>query len=236
MIEGIKTVFVDLDDTVWWFSENSLAALRHVYDVYGLERLADYGTFDRHYHDINSRLWELYHYGKIEKSYLVEERFRYALEKIGYPKGKIGGLGAEMNEEYLRYLALQPLLVPGAMEMLAYLSERYDVNVLSNGFKGVQQQKLRSGGIDGYIHRVVLSDDCGITKPLRGIFDYALEVCGAEAASSVMIGDNYDTDVCGAKRAGWRTVLLNRSGKPGDYPAADAVVQSLAEVAGNGIL
>ena len=82
MIEGIKTVFVDLDDTVWWFSENSLAALRHVYDVYGLGRLADYGTFDRHYHDINSRLWELYHYGKIEKSYLVEERFRYALEQL----------------------------------------------------------------------------------------------------------------------------------------------------------
>ena len=29
-MEGIKTVFVDLDDTIWWFTENSKVALRHV--------------------------------------------------------------------------------------------------------------------------------------------------------------------------------------------------------------
>ena len=230
MIEGIKTVFVDVDDTLWWFSENSLMSLRHVYEVFKLDRFADYDAFDRYYHDINSRLWELYHYGKIEKSFLVEERFRYALEKIGFQPGTIGRLGVEINEEYLRYLALQPLLVPGARVMLEGLAPGYDINVLSNGFKGVQQQKLRSGGIDGYIRHVVLSDDCGITKPLRGIFDYALGVCGATAESSVMIGDNYDTDVCGAKNAGWHTIFFNRGGKSGDYPAADAVVEDLREV------
>ena len=61
MIEGIKTVFVDVDDTLWWFSENSLMSLRHVYEVFKLDRFADYDAFDRYYHDINSRLWELYH-------------------------------------------------------------------------------------------------------------------------------------------------------------------------------
>lgn len=229
-MDGIKTVFVDLDDTIWWFSKNSLSSLRHVYELYEINRFADYETFDRHYHDVNSRLWDLYHYGKIGKDYLVNERFRYTLEKIGYPLCDIGAKGAEMNEEYLRYLALLPLLVPGAEEMLAGLSARYDINVLSNGFKGVQQQKLRSGGVEHYIHRVILSDDCGVTKPLRGIFDYALEQCGAEASSSVMIGDNYDTDVCGAKNAGWHTVFFNRAGVKGDFPAADVVVTSLSEV------
>lgn len=233
MIEGIKTVFVDLDDTIWWFSQNSLVSLRHVYDEYGLARFADYETFDGIYHEINSRLWDLYHYGKIEKSYLVNERFRYTLEKIGYiPETEMETMSDVVNREYLRFLSFQPLLVPGAAEMLAYLSGRYDVNVLSNGFKGVQQQKLKSGGVDGYIRRVVLSDDCGVTKPLRGIFDYALDVCGADAASTVMIGDNYDTDVCGAKNAGWYAVLFNLRGIDGNFTAADAVVESLTDIKG----
>lgn len=229
-IEGIKTVFVDLDDTIWWFGENSLLSLRHVYDLYGLTAYASYEDFDKHYHDINGKLWSLYHYGKIARDFLVDERFRYTLEKIGYPCDRIVPVGKEMNEEYLHFLSLQRLLVPWAKEMLEYLSRRYDVNVLSNGFKGVQQQKLRSGGIDCYINEVVLSDDCGVTKPLRGIFDYALERCGAQAETTVMIGDNYDTDVCGARNAGWRAVFFNRSATPGNYPMATAVVTSLAEV------
>lgn len=227
MIGDIKTVFVDLDDTIWWFSRNSLVSLRHIYDVYGLDGYASYETFDRHYHDINSRLWELYHYGKISRSYLMEERFRYALEKIGCPTGKC----AEMNEEYLDFLSWQPLAVPGAGEMLRYLSGKYDVNVLSNGFKGVQQRKLVSAGLDKYVNRIVLSDDCGVTKPLRGIFDYALGVCGAEAGSSVMIGDNYETDICGAKNAGWHAIFFNPAGNCGDYSSADAVVATLSDVA-----
>ena len=36
--DNIKTVFVDLDDTIWWFSENSKVALRHVYDKFELSK------------------------------------------------------------------------------------------------------------------------------------------------------------------------------------------------------
>ena len=32
----IKTVFVDVDDTIWWFTENSKLLLRYVYDHFGL--------------------------------------------------------------------------------------------------------------------------------------------------------------------------------------------------------
>ena len=81
---NIKTVFVDLDDTIWWFTENSKVALRHVYDRFGL---AKYSPEYNHFRDIyaakNHELWDLYHYGKIEKDFLVTERFRYTLEQIG---------------------------------------------------------------------------------------------------------------------------------------------------------
>ena len=229
---NIKTVFVDLDDTVWWFTENSKVALRHVYDKFGL---AEYSPEYTHFRDIyaakNLELWDLYHYGKIEKDFLVTERFRYTLEKIGVQGVDLKKLAADVDDEYLFYLSSLSKLVPGAKELLEYLVDKYDVNILSNGFQEVQLRKLRSSGIEHFIHHLVLSDDCGITKPLRGIFDYALEVTGATAETTVMIGDNYDADVQGAKNAGWHTVLFNIKGFDRNIVSdADVVVDSLEEI------
>lgn len=229
---NIKTVFVDLDDTIWWFTENSKVALRHVYDKFGL---ADFSPEYNHFRDIyaakNLELWDLYHYGKIEKDFLVTERFRYTLEQIGVNNGDLRKLAEEIDDEYLFYLSSLDKLLPGAKELLEYLVTKFDVNVLSNGFQEVQLRKLRSSGIEHYIHYLVLSDDCGITKPLPGIFEYALERTGATAETTVMIGDNYDADVQGAKNAGWHTILFNIKGFDKDaVPDADVVVETLEEI------
>ena len=72
----IKTVFVDVDDTVWWFTENSKLSLRHVYDAFGLAAWQpSYERFRDIYLSKNAELWNLYHHGKIKKDFLVTERF-----------------------------------------------------------------------------------------------------------------------------------------------------------------
>ena len=228
----IKTVFVDLDDTIWWFTENSKVALRHVYDKFGLAEFSpEYSNFRDIYAAKNLELWDLYHYGKIEKDFLVTERFRYTLEQIGVNNCDLKKLAEAIDDEYLFFLSSLGLLLPGAKDLLEYLVAKYDVNILSNGFQEVQLRKLRSSGIEKYIHHLVLSDDCGITKPLPGIFDYALERTGAAAETTVMIGDNYDADVQGAKNAGWHTILFNiKKFDRNNVPDADVVVDSLEEI------
>ena len=230
-LEGITTVFIDIDDTLWWFTENSKTAFRHTYDIFNVAEVEPcYERFHDIYLDINHKLWEQYHHGEIEKGFLVSERFRYTLDKAGY-KGDIATLATRMNEEYLSFLATLPLAVPGALELCQRLTSRgLQVNALSNGFKGVQQGKLDSSGLSRYITHVVLSDDCGITKPHRGIFDYALEVCGACASEVVMIGDNPETDIQGAHEAGWKTIYFNLRGEPAIAGTADYEVESLGEI------
>ena len=56
---------------------------------------------------------------------------------------------------------------------------------------------------------MVLSDDCGITKPFRGIYDYALQQCGVDASHAVMIGDEPEADIEGAHNAGLPTIYYN---------------------------
>ena len=229
-MKGIVTVFVDIDDTLWWFTENSKLALRHTFDAFDISSVCTYERFKEVYLKKNLELWNLYHHGLIDKDFLVNERFRFTLKECGY-KGDVEKMCHLLDEEYLRFLALQPTTIPGARQLLEYLvAKGYDVNTLSNGFQGTQQQKLISGGLSDLIHRNVLSDDCGITKPQRGIFDYALEQCGAEAATTVMIGDNPDADIKGAHDAGWRTIYFNIRCLDPIEGTADAVVTSLDEI------
>lgn len=233
-MENISTVFIDLDDTVWWFTENSKLSLRHVFEHFAMHNFCpSYDDFTSVYLAKNKELWELYHHGKITKDFLTTERFRFTLEQTGY-SGDCTAMGATVDKEYLHFLSLQSTLVPGARELLEHLNARgYDVNILSNGFKQVQAQKLASAGVSHLIHHIVLSDDCGFTKPMPGIFEYALGVCRASAATSVMIGDNYDADVCGAHSAGWRTIFFNKNGlAASDCPCADAIVDSLHQIIG----
>ena len=227
----ITTIFLDVDDTLWWFTENSKVALEEAFHDFGGDYWpCDYDTFHKVYLKHNNELWDLYHHGLIERDVLKAERFRRTLTELGCDS-ECGDLASRMDEHYLAVLAQQTKLLPGARHLLENLNAKgYDVNVLSNGFKGIQQQKLVSGGIDHLIHHVVLSDDCGITKPLPGIYDYAMQVCNTTPESSLMIGDNPETDIQGAHQAGWRTIYFNLRGIDPIEGTAEATVTSLEQI------
>ena len=74
-----------------------------------------------------------------------------------------------------------------------------------------------------------------VGKPTGAYFDAALAELGAAAAEAVMVGDDIESDVGGAKRAGLRAVLV-RTGKFREETLAaaevqpDGIVDSIAEV------
>ena len=229
--EDIKTVFVDLDDTIWDFTANSKVAMRKVYAKYHLEGQCPYEQFIESYLRHNSELWTLYHHGKITKDYLISERFRVAFEESGI-KIADPALPVQFNDDYLETIVQCDKVVDGAHHLLEHLKRRGPVYVLSNGFENLQYRKLRSGKLDKYIDKLILSDDIGVTKPDRRLFDYALQVVNGNPSTTVMIGDNYDADILGAKNAGWRTIFFDRTGGSisNTTNAADVTVTSLFEV------
>jgi putative hydrolase of the HAD superfamily len=89
---------------------------------------------------------------------------------------------------------------------------------------------LRSCGLYDYFDTIILSEDAGYNKPAPEYFDYALRQSGASRETTLMIGDNFQTDILGAKRAGLRVAYFNRYP---DYPASEPVdceVASLREL------
>lgn len=226
-----RNIFIDLDDTIWDFTANSHVSLEIMYRDLDIARIyPDYDAFSSAYYAKNSELWALYHHGKIEKDFLIIERYAHLLRTIGY-NDIDNHLAQRMNEYYLDTLAQQTQLVPYAIELLDYLTQRgYNLYILSNGFIEVQHKKLQSAGIEDYFERMVLSDEIGINKPDRRLFDYALEVTHSQAADTLMIGDNYDADILGAMQAGWGQIYFDRNHRGITAQEPQHTVHSLKEV------
>lgn len=210
----IDWVWVDLDDTIWDFSANSLDALGQVYESEHLvEFFPTVDEWRERYLECNHSLWPLYNVGKITKEFLMTERFRRVLVEAGCAEERAVAMSAVLDREYLDRLGRLKRLVPGALELLRHLRRNgYNIGVISNGFYEVQHRKMSSSGIGGMMDAVVLSDDIGVNKPDRRIFDYAVNKVSGSAGRSLIIGDNPDTDIAGGLGAGWHAVYFNRDG------------------------
>lgn len=85
--------------------------------------------------------------------------------------------------------------------------------------------RLAEVGLLELVDAVVTSAEVGAAKPDARIFHAALERAGCEAAEALHVGDSAENDVAGARAAGLRALLLDRSGEGGD-----GTVTSLAEL------
>lgn len=223
---NIEWVWIDLDDTLWDFRNNSVIALGDLYVSNNLARW--FSSSDKwidSYQACNHGLWERYNRAEITKEYLQTERFRFPLVAAGCDEPTAIEMSSSLDVEYLERLGRMSGLVPGARELIDHLHESgYKIGVLSNGFTEVQYSKLRSSGIAESIDLVVLSDDIGVNKPDRRLFDYAAKMAHTVAERCVMVGDNPATDIEGAAGAGWHTIYFNRDSAQADKLPANAVM------------
>jgi putative hydrolase of the HAD superfamily len=213
VMKEYRNLFIDLDDTLYDFSAASREAFKETYEQLHYERYFD--SFE-HYMEIytpyNLEMWRLYCEGKITKEELNRRRYSYPLEAVGVNDQK---LAAEFCREALGRIPTKGNLVSGATELLEYLRPKYRMFILSNGFKELQSRKMHTAGIDIYFDALILSEDIGVNKPNRELFDYALQKTGSHLEESIMIGDMFETDITGAANIGMQQIYFNPKGKKG---------------------
>jgi putative hydrolase of the HAD superfamily len=225
-----KDLFVDFDDTLYDTHGNAVIALRETFEAFHLERyFPDPQVFYDAYWWANIDLWSRYSKGEITRDYLIVERFRRPLSQ-GNRLEVTEAFCLDMNDRFLDFCSSKPGVIDGAHELMDYLKGRgYRMHMTSNGFHEVQYKKLAACGLRDYFDTIILSEDAGINKPSPQYFDYALKVSGANKETTMMIGDNLQTDVVGAKNVGIDTILFNRWGvEPSSIPTH--TVTSLREI------
>jgi len=123
-----------------------------------------------------------------------------------------------------------PPLAEGTKELLAELRKRMlRIGLISNTGRTpgtVLRKLLAAHGVLEYFDALVFSSETGVRKPAPEIFRSALAALGVTPFAALHVGDEFEADMIGAKRAGLRAVLLDRTGNYRDVAAqfADAVV------------
>lgn len=96
------------------------------------------------------------------------------------------------------------------------------LGVVSNGLGRQQRDKLASTGIVDRFECIVISAEIGERKPDVAIFQHACASVGCAPSEAVYVGDRYETDALGARRAGLTGVWLDRGGT--QSPAHDGPI------------
>ncbi len=206
-----KHLFFDLDHTLWDFDRNSAESIAELFDSFGLADagIASAAEFSKHFIAINRQLWADYDRNVITHDYIRQHRFPLVFRSLGVDEAAIH---ADLNAEYLHLLPRKPHLLESAREVLDHLRGRYTMHIITNGFAEIQAVKMDSAEISHYFTHVVTNGVVNAKKPDPVIFRYALEISGADVAESLMIGDNYEADILGAKGVGMDTVFYNTAG------------------------
>lgn len=224
-------IFFDLDHTIWDFDRNAEETLQELYVIHKLKDLGLHSAdlFIENYTRNNHQLWADYHLGKIDKATLRASRFRNTFMEMGIEPDVIPAM---FEDDYVRICPTKTNLFPGAHETLQYLSAKYPLYIISNGFRESQDFKINGCNLGGYFKHIIISEMAGANKPHEAIFQYAINLAGCDKDSCLMIGDSLEADVYGALSFGMDAIYFNpnRLEKPADVPMQIHELKELIEL------
>ncbi len=200
-------IFFDLDHTLWDFDANTRRTFDDILCELQLYRkgIPDIEAYMTIYAVHNKQLWSEYKAGNIEKEFLSYRRFELTLADFGIRDTVMAKVIAE---KYIQQSPLKTSLIPGSMEVLGYLVNRYRLGLITNGFNEIQFVKIEKAGLKRFFEWVITSEEAGVKKPDPGIFRYALEQARVTPELCLYVGDEPETDVEGAREAGIDQVLF----------------------------
>lgn len=117
--------------------------------------------------------------------------------------------------EYIR-------VYPGAADALAMLrSKGYRLWLLSNAQAIFTAYELRLLGLDGLFDGILLSSDYGFRKPDLRFYHALTQAHQLDPAHCLMIGNDRETDIAGAKAAGMSTLYMHTALTPAHQAEAE---------------
>lgn len=222
-MNNIRTITLDLDDTLWAIQPVIKRAEERLYAWMGehYPRITElFGPEDMR--ELRAQI--IAEYG--DRLHDLTFLRRTVLTRLGEAAG-YGDSYVDDAFEVFDAVRNDVTLFPEARPALVSLRERFVLIAVTNG-----NANLEKIGIRDLFDGVVSAAMAGAAKPARPIFDKAVEAGGASAVQTVHVGDHPFYDVHGARDAGLRAVWVNRNGDewPDEYPTPDGEVQHIGEL------
>ncbi|QHT61988.1 noncanonical pyrimidine nucleotidase, YjjG family [Paenibacillus lycopersici] len=228
-----KAILFDLDNTLLDYDTSERESMQRTIRDHGLtdrEGLT-WELFWTSFAPINWTYWSERMERKLHISDVLDYSFRDTLVQLGFD----GALSKALAKTYWELFCSSCLLMDGAEELLPGLHGSYELGIISNGIGEAQRRRLAIGGISHYFPHLFISDEVGVGKPHRLIFDKAVDALDAERSEILFVGDSLTDDYAGARAAGIDFCYYNPHRKPArEGIAPHYIIHELTEL--NGIM
>lgn len=155
-------------------------------------------------------------------------RFERTLVGLGADAGAAASVAKRMAAEHMDALARAIVCPPGRADLLRDLAAAHRLALLSNFDDGATGRRiLAEAGLLGAFEVVVISEEEGIRKPSRAIFERTCRRLRVEPGRCLYVGDTLVEDIEGATAAGLPALWVGESAGSSESPA----VGVLADVA-----
>lgn len=220
----MKTLFLDVDDTLYLRSEPFIKACEEVLGKEGI--IIDYDELYVKRSYFSDIYLEDYDAGLIDLDKMHELRMNSALKDYGYElsMSKV----KEFERAYGNYK--KDIVLDKRLKDMLETLKRHDVKmtIITNGNTENQRGKAYALGLDQYINedKWIISGEIGANKPNIKIFREAERIMESTSEECYIVGDNYDGDIIGGYQAGWKTIWYNhrkidKKDKAYDHEVAD---------------
>lgn len=165
--------------------------------------------FVRVYFEVRDRLYEETRESLEEPHFNI--RVSQTLQKFGCKLGVshpiVAGATEAFCEEFMKYTRPDD----DALYVLKRLHGKFKLGIVSNlSIPECASNLLDKFDFSGLFDAVVISGAINRRKPSPEIYEVALKALGVRADRAVFVGDTPGIDIKGAKRAGLKTVLVER--------------------------
>lgn len=219
-----STLLFDADGTLFDYERAETWALSETFSQYGHRFEPGYIEL---YRQANGPLWDALERGEITQDRLKVLRFESLFEVLALEIDP-----EAFSTSYSRQLGQATFLIEGARDLVATLSARHRLLLLTNGLTDVQRPRFGASDIGHYFMDWVISEEVGVAKPDPRIFDIAFERLGKPDKRDVLIiGDSLSSDMAGGIAYGIDTCWYNPTGRQAD-PALPVTyqIQDLAQL------
>ena len=209
-----KLVLIDLDDTLFDYSKAEKLAFRNTFEEMGFfeeskmekdKRERIYKEIKERYKVINLQLWKDLENGVVDKNRLKVVRFEKIIDEFDLKYSS-----EKMSEIYLKKLGEGIFPFEATEKLCKYLHSKYKVGIITNGIKEVQYPRIKNSVIAKYIDKIIVSDEVGVNKPDKKIFEHAVNYFGIlDKNEVIMIGDSLGADIKGGQNSGIDTCWVN---------------------------
>ena len=199
------------------------------------EHFKDHCTFE----ELEAYNLELFHH--VEDLHKQEKEMAFVKEELPLYIKKFGTKEFTMTpSDEVDFMTLCTELdnIPGIPEALSELTKKgIKCYMLSNSIYSSEAiaELLNRFGVGKFFTDVWASSDYGVVKPSSDFFEMAVEKILKENPEEsrdnlVYVGDTYESDVCGADRAGLKSVWINRKGEEDTEKIATKIISDAKEL------